>query len=479
MARLNWTRLLGRGTLAAMLALAGGLALGQTPTAAQMDAFKNLTPEQQQAILEQMGGSGQAGSGRRDRALENPETVSPRSTTDDGMDAADERTADERAADERAADGAWRESTTMLPREPRIRASDTVLIEAMLRPVDEAARKPRSEDETKRLQTILERILRGNPYKLDVSGVLRLPGVAPIPMAGLSAKQASERLNLDPALAAFEAKVKLLPLEKMDVDALKPFGYDLFAGVPSTFAPVSDIPLPSEYVVGPGDRFEVQLIGNTKSRQSLVVNRDGRIMFPELGPIAVAGLKFDAAKARIESRVSEQMIGTQAVVSMSDLRSIRIFVLGEAERPGSYTVSGLATITNALFASGGVKTDRFAAQYPAEAGRHPGHAARPLRPAAARRHLERRAAAAWRRDLHSTRRRYGRRGRRDPSPCNLRVARREQGVRSALPRGWLAAGRRSEARHDRAHRREPRACRHQRQPVRIRRHAARDCAVAI
>jgi protein involved in polysaccharide export with SLBB domain len=150
-------------------------------------------------------------------------------------------------------------------------------------------------------------------------------------------------------------KLRLLPLEKIDVEALKPFGYDLFAGVPSTFAPVSDIPLPSEYVVGPGDRFEVQLIGNTKSRQSLVVNRDGRIMFPELGPIVVAGLKFDAAKARIEARVSEQMIGTQAIVSMSDLRSIRIFVLGEAERPGSYTVSGLATITNALFASGGVK----------------------------------------------------------------------------------------------------------------------------
>ena len=50
------------------------------------------------------------------------------------------------------------------------------------------------------------------------------------------------------------------------------------------------------------------------------------------------------------------MIGTQAIVSLGDMRSIRVFVLGEAERPGSYTVSGLATITNALFASGGVKT---------------------------------------------------------------------------------------------------------------------------
>jgi polysaccharide biosynthesis/export protein len=212
-------------------------------------------------------------------------------------------------------------------------------------------KKERSKEETARLQAMLDRVLRGNPYKLDVSGVLRIPGVAPIPLAGLTEKQATTRLNRDPALAAFEAKLTLLPLEKLDVEALRPFGYDLFAGVPSTYAPVSDIPLPSEYVVGPGDRFEVQLIGNTKSRQSLVVNRDGRIMFPELGPIAVAGLRFDAAKARIEARVSEQMIGTQAIVSMGDLRSIRIFVLGEAERPGSYTVSGLSTITNALFAS--------------------------------------------------------------------------------------------------------------------------------
>ncbi|MBP6106647.1 MAG: SLBB domain-containing protein [Steroidobacteraceae bacterium] len=356
MARLTWARLLTRGTLAVMMALSCGLALGQTPSAAQMEAFQNLTPEQQQAILEQMGGSGQTGTVRRDRDVTAPETVRPR-TPGDKDEAAD---ADQ---EEVPAELGMPGMTAKLPREPRIRASDTVLIEAKLRPAaplvenerSTEKKKERSKEETARLQAMLDRVLRGNPYKLDVSGVLRLPGVAPIPLAGLTEKQASARLNRDPALAAFEAKLTLLPLEKLDVEALRPFGYDLFAGVPSTYAPVSDIPLPAEYVVGPGDRFEVQLIGNTKSRQSLVVNRDGRIMFPELGPIAVAGLKFDAAKARIEARVSEQMIGTQAVVAMSDLRSIRIFVLGEAERPGSYTVSGLATITNALFASGGVK----------------------------------------------------------------------------------------------------------------------------
>ncbi len=125
--------------------------------------------------------------------------------------------------------------------------------------------------------------------------------------------------------------------------------------MPSTFAPATDVPVPAEYVVGPGDTIEVQLIGNTKGRYALVVGRDGRINFPELGPIAVSGRRFEEVRADIEARVREQMIGTQASVGIGELRSIRVFVLGDAQVPGSYTVSGLSTITNALFVSGGVK----------------------------------------------------------------------------------------------------------------------------
>lgn len=340
MTRSNWARLLAGGALAALLAMTCGVARAQTPTPAQMDAFRNLTPEQQQAILEQMGGSGQSSGVRRDQDVIAPETVRPR-TLDDGSVDPEQRPSGQRET---------------VPREARIRAFDTVLIDARLRLLEPGMTRSRTPQETERLRAVLDRALAGNPYKLDASGSLRLPGVAPISLAGLTEKQATERLNRDPALSAFESKLTLLPLERLGTDALKPFGYDLFAGSPSTFAPVSDIPVPAEYVVGPGDRLEVQLIGNTKSRQSLVVSREGRIMFPELGPISVAGLRFEVAKARIEARVSEQMIGTQAIVSMGDLRSIRIFVLGEAELPGSYAVSGLSTITNALFASGGVKS---------------------------------------------------------------------------------------------------------------------------
>jgi protein involved in polysaccharide export with SLBB domain len=213
----------------------------------------------------------------------------------------------------------------------------------------------RTKSEQADLDRFIETVRRGNPYRLDRTGALDLPGLGVVPLAGLTVLQATQRLAIEPFLRDFRIRLTLLPLEPVDTDALKPFGYDLFAGVPTTFAPVTDVPVPSEYVIGPGDRFDVQLIGNTKGKHSLVVNRDGRIMFPELGPIAVSGLRVDEAKARIEQRVADQMIGTQVTVSMGDLRSIRVFVVGEANQPGSFTVSSLATITNALFVSGGVK----------------------------------------------------------------------------------------------------------------------------
>jgi polysaccharide biosynthesis/export protein len=108
-------------------------------------------------------------------------------------------------------------------------------------------------------------------------------------------------------------------------------------------------------VLGPGDTLEVMLVGDRGGRYTLTVGRDGTVDFPALGPIALAGMRFPDAKDLLEQRVAQQMIGMRASVSIGALRSIRIFVLGEAERPGSYTVSGLSTMTNALFASGGVK----------------------------------------------------------------------------------------------------------------------------
>jgi polysaccharide export outer membrane protein len=135
---------------------------------------------------------------------------------------------------------------------------------------------------------------------------------------------------------------------------VRPFGYELFSGVPNTFAPATDIPVPGDYVIGPGDNIRVQLFGNQNETFTLLVSRDGTVNFPKLGPISTNGLRFDELQSMLEGRVGKEMIGTTASVTLGRLRSMRVFVLGDVRRPGSYTVSSLSTMTHALFISGGV-----------------------------------------------------------------------------------------------------------------------------
>jgi protein involved in polysaccharide export with SLBB domain len=215
--------------------------------------------------------------------------------------------------------------------------------------------KPKTDEEKADIEKFRQRFLSFNPFKLNRFGILELPGLPSMPVAGLTASETTRRLSTDAELNDYYVRVTLLRLSQTGQEGLKPFGYDLFEGSPSTFAPVSDIQVPMDYIVGPGDTLDIQLYGNEPSSYELTVERDGRINFPKLGPIMVSGMTFDAARTVIEQHVAKQLIGTHVSVTMEDLRSIRVFVLGEAQKPGSYTVSGLSTMTNALFVSGGVK----------------------------------------------------------------------------------------------------------------------------
>ena len=135
---------------------------------------------------------------------------------------------------------------------------------------------------------------------------------------------------------------------------LEMYGYSLFAGVPTTFAPVTNVPVPVNYVLGVGDQLQVQLLGTSNNNYELTITRDGSITFPDIEPINVAGIEFAEARKLIKQKVEAQMIGATAHVTLGELRSIGVFVLGEAYKPGSYTVSSLSTMTNAIFVSGGV-----------------------------------------------------------------------------------------------------------------------------
>ncbi|MBE4203285.1 OtnA protein [Vibrio parahaemolyticus] len=142
-------------------------------------------------------------------------------------------------------------------------------------------------------------------------------------------------------------------LNKRGKGELKRFGLELFSGSPSTFAPISDVPVPSNYTVGAGDEIIVQLFGKENEIHRLRVNRAGKINFPSLGPISVAGMHFSDVRDSLSQRVKEQMIGVRSNISLGELRTMQVFVMGDAYKPGAYTVSALTTISQAIYYSGG------------------------------------------------------------------------------------------------------------------------------
>lgn len=137
---------------------------------------------------------------------------------------------------------------------------------------------------------------------------------------------------------------------------LAPFGYNVFAAQPTSQTPLSDIPVPDDYVVGPGDELRVQMYGKENASYKLKVNRDGSVEFPKLGPISVAGLTFQQVSDTLQSRIAEQFIGVESAISFGALRTMQIFVMGDAYRPGAYNVNALTTVSQALQIAGGIDT---------------------------------------------------------------------------------------------------------------------------
>jgi len=162
--------------------------------------------------------------------------------------------------------------------------------------------------------------------------------------------QEKKMAELDEALNA-DAKGNEEPLK---LSELKPFGYDLFAGTPTTYTPITDVPVSSDYVLGPGDSLKINTFGKTTQSYELVIDQNGSAYIPKLGPVLFAGQTFAEAKQYVTDIVNQRMIGVKVSVMMGQLRSIRVFILGEAHMPGSYVVSSLSTITNALVLSGGI-----------------------------------------------------------------------------------------------------------------------------
>ena len=131
------------------------------------------------------------------------------------------------------------------------------------------------------------------------------------------------------------------------------FGANLFEGVPTTFAPVDAIPVTPDYVVGPGDEILIRASGQVDIDFRAVVDRNGMINIPRVGNVNVAGIRYQDLTGYLRTAIGRIFRNFQLNVALGQLRSIQVFVVGHARRPGSYTVSSLSTLVNALFASGG------------------------------------------------------------------------------------------------------------------------------
>ena len=131
------------------------------------------------------------------------------------------------------------------------------------------------------------------------------------------------------------------------------YGVNLFRNPPSTFAPLNLVPVTPDYVIGPGDELLIQAWGQVTLNSRFIVDRSGSIYIPQAGSMHVAGLSFGQVRDFLKSQMGRVFRNFDLNVNMGELRSIQVFVVGQARRPGSYTISSLSTIVNALFATGG------------------------------------------------------------------------------------------------------------------------------
>ena len=201
---------------------------------------------------------------------------------------------------------------------------------------------------------IMQRLIGSRLFILDDNGILSLEGLASIPLLGLTEEDIQRRLEAETYLSKFVIDARILGQEPIGVEALEPFGYDIFEPRVGAMQSPASGPVPQDYVLGPGDTVRVQLFGNVNGIYEFEVSRDGVLNLPEIGPVTVAGLPFSEFRQDLHERVREMLIGTQVSVTMGQLRTIRVFVLGDVKQPGSYVVSGLATMSSALYQGGGI-----------------------------------------------------------------------------------------------------------------------------
>jgi protein involved in polysaccharide export with SLBB domain len=166
-------------------------------------------------------------------------------------------------------------------------------------------------------------------------------------------QQQRQQINVQPPLP-LDSPTEFQQMVANSIGKMLPiYGVNLFRNPPSTFAPLNAVPVTPEYVIGPGDELLIQVWGQVTLNSRYTVDRSGSIYIPQVGTVHVAGLSFAQMHDFLKAQMARVFRNFDLNVNMGQLRSIQVFVVGQARRPGSYTISSLSTLTNALFATGG------------------------------------------------------------------------------------------------------------------------------
>lgn len=165
-------------------------------------------------------------------------------------------------------------------------------------------------------------------------------------------------LNNDSLLSQRQQNKLNLQIQENDVDK-RIFGSELFSNSAMGFEPNLRIATPVNYILGPDDELSIDVYGVSETHYKLKVTPEGSIYIPNVGPVYVAGLTVDQASAKITNKLSSTIYkaiitgSTKVQVSLGNIRSIQVTIIGQAKQPGTYTVSSLATVFNALYVCGG------------------------------------------------------------------------------------------------------------------------------
>ena len=170
-------------------------------------------------------------------------------------------------------------------------------------------------------------------------------------------QQAEELLELKIRLEADleELERRLKSGEELKINKeLKLFGSDFFDTFQTSFMPINEPNPDSSYTLDTGDILSIQLIGQEDFIESFTVRGDGSINIPDIGKLTVAGLSLKDASSLIKTKVENIYIGTDAYISLDEIRDVNVLISGNAKNPGVYTLTGNSNILHALSVAGGI-----------------------------------------------------------------------------------------------------------------------------